>query len=265
MERSCAQWWGSALPPAPPTHQSLLQMGSENSDKIHTFILWLVKYNFQFSECHWTPHAYLNVTTKLALLMIGSNGWALVTRRVYRIYAPSQAMSFFATWLGGAKVIIFSLPVMLTTLALSRIQLILDLLVKDWCQLEEMKAISFSLSTLALSSIPLMLRSDQEVVFAPSAATWEEWRSSAPPSERMRRRLRKKSPITPHLLPREKPHFPSRSGGCSDSTFPAWKSQICFIHILQNHPTWNAKKGLKSSPKLSIPLLFDWQSRSQWC
>ena len=143
-----------------------------------------------------------------------------------------RAVSFFVTWLGGAKVIIFFLPGMLTTLALSRIQLILDLLVKDWCQLEEMKAISFSLSTLALSSIPLMLRADQEVVFAPSAATWEEWRSSAPPSERMRRRLRKKSPITPHLLPREKPHFPSRSGGCSDSTFLAWNPQIClYVYI----------------------------------
>ena len=128
----------------------------------------------------------------------------------------------------GAKVIIFSLPAMLTTLALSRIQLILDLLIKDWCQLEEMKATTVSMSTLAFSSIPLMLRADQEVVFAPSAATWEEWRSSAPPSERMRRRLHKKSPITPHLLPREKPHFPSRSGGCSNSTFLAWKSQIYF-------------------------------------
>ena len=39
-----------------------------------------------------------------------------------------RAVSFFVIWLGGAKVIIFSLPVMLTTLALSRIQLILDLL-----------------------------------------------------------------------------------------------------------------------------------------
>ena len=32
----------------------------------------------------------MNVTTKLALLMIGSNGWTLVTRRVYRIYAPGH-------------------------------------------------------------------------------------------------------------------------------------------------------------------------------
>ena len=151
-----------------------------------------------------------------------------------------RAVSFFVTWLWGAKVIIFSLPVMLTTLALSRIQLI-----KDWCHLEEMKAISFSLSTMALSCIPLMLRADQEVVFAPSAATWEEWRSSAPPSERMRRRLHKKSPITPHLLPREKPHFPSRSGGCSDSTFLVWKSQICFYTYITKPLNLKCKKGTK--------------------
>ena len=149
---------------------------------------------------------------------------------------------------------------MLTTLALSRIQLILDLLMKDWCQLEKMKAISFSLSTLALSSIPLMLRADQEVVFAPSAATWEEWRSSAPPSERMR------------LSPQEKSHHTSFASS-RETSFPFkirrlfrfYFSSLKISSILQSHSTWNAKKGLKSSPKLSIPLLFDWQSRSQWC
>ena len=154
---------------------------------------------------------------------------------------------------------------MLISLALSRIPLILDLLIKDLCQLEKMKAISFSLSTLALSSIPLMLRSDQEVVFAPSAATWEEWRSSAPPSERMRLSPQEKSHHTSFASSRET-SFPFKIRRLFRFYFSSLKNSNIFMYIyITKPPNLECKKGLKSSPKLSIPLLFDWQSRSQWC